>query len=189
MPKLTFSRSCLLVAMSLSAPLAAAQASETFIQQAGLSFSTEAAPELAGAGLASREALDAAVLGISAQTNVIAVSQRGIMNKADIVQSGQGNLVGLDIVGNENLFSLSQIGNGNTFVGDVIGSSNEILDGSVQAGANNSYTLLLAGTATQPFSISQVGNENNAVQFVETGVAPASISQRGNGLQLTVERR
>lgn len=179
----------LLALLLLVSPLASAQVSETFVQQAGLSFSLDAAPEVAGAGLAAREALDTAALGATVQTNVVAVSQDGLANRADILQSGLGNQFGLVIIGDENQFSLRQIGDANSFVGDIVGSGNEVSQESIQAGNGNSYTLFLDGVNGRTLTVSQIGDGNTAVQSVAPGMAPASILQRGNGLRVTIERR
>ena len=49
------------------------------------------------------------------------------------------------------------------------------------------YGLVMAGTNPEHV-VSQIGDANTATQIVAPGLQPAGIEQRGNGLQVLVER-
>ncbi len=180
----------LLLALVL-APLASAQQSDVFVQQAEQALGTSAA-ELAGTTDAG-VALSMAVLEAGADANVAAVSQTGVGNRVGLDQVGSGNQFGLAAVGTGNSVDLLQLGNDNVFLADIVGDGNEVglrlfgLPG-VQLGSQNSYTLFLDGVDNQSHTVRQFGDGNQATQIVGPGMQPASIEQSG-GATVLVERR
>ena len=56
-----------------------------------------------------------------------------------------------------------------------------------QIGDDNAYGLLMVGTNPEHV-VNQIGNGNTATQIVAPGLLPAGIEQRGNGLEVLVER-
>ena len=180
----------LLLALVL-APLASAQQSDVFVQQAEQALGTSAA-ELAGTSDAG-VALSMAVLEAGADANVATVSQTGSSNTVGLTQVGSGNQFGLVAVGSGNTIDLVQLGRDNVFLGDIVGDGNEVGLGflglpAVQLGSENRYTLFLDGVSDQSHTVRQFGDGNEATQIVGPGVQPASIEQSG-GATVLVERR
>ncbi len=181
----------LLAALLGAAPLASAQQSEVFVEQAEPSLR---APAEALAGTAAGRALSGAVLGAGIGTNVAVVSQQGAGNEVDLVQDGAGNQFGLSVMGQGNALVLRQLGDGNRFVGEVVGDRNTLAGpnatsaGSVQEGGVNIYELRLDGVDDTSHTVRQLGGHNTAFQAVGAGMQPASIEQLG-GATVTVVRR
>ena len=181
----------LLAVLLGAAPLASAQQSEAFIQQAERALR---APAETLAGTAAGLALSDAVLGAGVGANVAVVSQQGSGNETDLVQDGAGNQFSLSVVGQDNTLSLLQLGDGNRFVGQVVGDGNTLAGpsafsaGSVQEGGGNVYELRLDGVDETAHTIRQLGGDNTAFQAVGAGMQPASIEQLG-GATVTVVRR
>ena len=174
-----------------AAPLASAQQSEVFIQQAEQAIG---APAETLAGTAAGLALSDAVLEAGVGANVAVVSQQGSDNSVDLVQDGAGNQFSLSVVGQGNDLALRQLGDDNRFVGQVVGDGNVLVGpdavsaGSVQEGGGNVYELLLDGVSGTGHTIRQLGGDNTAFQAVGAGMQPASIEQLG-GATVTVVRR
>ncbi len=126
-------------------------------------------------GLTPAEALAATVLPGATSANVVILLQQGDFNSARIEQGGVGNR-----------FSLVQRGNGNAISAQILGSYNTT--NVTQNGTTNSYDLLLAADDVQLLPVVQEGDGNQAFQFVQPGLQPAGIEQRGSGMEVTVER-
>ena len=165
--------------------------SEVFVEQASSTFGVSTDVIIGANNGNAQAALNAALAeaGVSPATNVAAITQEGAGNQVDLTQQGVGNRLGLYIQGNSNQIQLSQIGNYNEFTADISGDGNTLGPESIQAGTSNQYVLISEGVNGELHTLAQYGNENQATQVVGPGLKPASIEQRGNGLQVTVERR
>ncbi|OZC04229.1 hypothetical protein [Rubricoccus marinus] len=163
--------------------------SEVFVEQAGSTFGVSTDVVIGSGAVNAQSALNTATAGVSPATNVAAITQEGADNRVDLTQQGIGNRLGLFIDGNSNQFQLSQIGSYNEFVADVIGDGNVLGPESIQAGTGNQYTLLSDRVSGEVHSLQQYGDANQAFQVVGQGLKPASIQQRGSGMQVMVERR
>ncbi len=175
----------LLLLVLLASPLAAAQTSETYIQQAGVTFGASV-EDVALAGAVAGEALARTLMEAPLSSNVVSITQEGDENRAVLAQNGLGNQLSLVVNGSRNVVEVAQRGNDNLLVGDIIGDGNRLTD-SFQIGDGNSYTLTLEGTGTE-HTLRQEGDGNQAVQVVGAGMTPASIEQYG-GATVTVVRR
>ncbi len=181
------------LALLLAAPLASAQQSDVFVQQAERALGTSAS-ELAGTTDAGA-ALSMAVLEAGADANVATVSQSGVGNTVGLRQIGSGNQFGLVAVGTGNNVDLVQLGSDNVFLADIVGNGNEVgfrFFGlpipSLQAGDGNRYELFLDGVDNQSHSVLQFGDGNSATQIVGPGMEPVSVEQSG-GATVVIERR
>ena len=176
----------LLLLSLLACPLAIAQSSETYIEQAGLTFE-QSVQDVALAGAASGESPSGALGGASVLSNTASIAVQGDANMAALEQSGIGNVFSLAIVGSDNVFGLLQLGSDNRFQGEVFGDGN-LLTNSIQSGRDNTYRLRLDGVSDSVHSILQFGDGNSATQVVGAGLTPASIEQYG-GATVSIVRR
>ena len=184
-------RLALVLPLVLTAPLAAAQQSDVFIQQAEQALGTSAST-LAGAE-GARAALSDAVLNAALTTNVAVALQGGEENVLSVTQEGAGNQFALVVDGDENRVTLSQMGNDNVFLGDILGNNNTIGpdaqgNPSGQFGNGNRYELYLDGVDGVEHAVRQLGDDNSAIQTVGAGMQPVSIEQSG-GATVVIERR
>ncbi|WP_412069406.1 hypothetical protein [Rubrivirga sp. IMCC43871] len=176
----------LALAVLLAAPLASAQQSDTFIQQAEQALGTSAG-SLAGTS-DSGVALSEAVLDAGGRSNVAVISQDGSDNRVDLTQRGLGNQFSLFVVGQGNELTLTQEGDGNAFLADILGSGNTLDERSIQEGDDNYYELFLDGVNGRSHLLRQLDGGNSAIQTVGVGMQPADVEQRG-GATVVIERR
>lgn len=162
-------RFALLLALSIAS--AQAQTAGVSIQQAA-DLIDEAG---AMAGLTAAEALAATVLSPAGGTNVVVLVQDGDFNEAQVEQQGTGNR-----------FALVQQGDFHRTTAQIIGHANTTT--VTQRGAGHEYDLLMVTDAVDLLPVVQEGEGNRAVQFVAPGLLPAGIEQRGNGMEIIIER-
>ena len=160
-----------------AAPLAVAQsAGGVYVEQA--SDLVGASPDAVGVvpgGMTAAEVLAATVPPLTPGTNAVVLVQDGDDNRADISQTGT-----------DNRFALVQQGVGNEVTADILGSGNTT--NVTQLGDGNSYDLLMATDDLTLLPVVQEGTGNQAFQIVAPGLQPAGIEQRGNGMEVVVER-
>ena len=177
-------RSILPLLVALWATTAAAQnGAETYLEQASEAIGAPVASVLGQGG--SAEALAAALLTLPAGTNAVAFDQTGTGNAIVVEQTGFDNRAALSQIGSGNLTTLLQDGSRNLLSATLFGDNNQITLN--QIGDDNVYGLLMIGTNPEHV-VSQIGDGNTATQVVAPGLRPASIEQRGNGLEVLVER-
>ncbi|HEX8387364.1 MAG TPA: hypothetical protein VF576_14320 [Rubricoccaceae bacterium] len=177
----------LLLLIVLAAPVAAQSNTEVYVDQATGAIGAPTSQAFGRAALGPVEALAASLQGrnLTGETNVLVVTQNGSGNALALSQIGQNNAVGLIQNGDGNVTDLAQLGDNNVVLSAIDGSGNVLRD--VQQGDNNSYSLVLSGDETT-HTVLQLGSDNVAEQTVAPGLLPASIEQRGNGLEVYVER-
>lgn len=176
-----------LLFVALAAPARAQADTEVYVDQATAAIGISTGAVLGATTLGPLEALTASLQGrgVMGETNRLVVIQTGTGNALVLSQIGQDNTVGLAQTGNDNTTELAQLGTGNVVLSSVEGSGNAVR--GVQQGDGNTYSLVLAGDATD-HTVAQFGSGNMAEQSVAPGLLPASIEQRGNGLDVTVTR-
>lgn len=179
-------RTLLLFAAALVAPLASAQSSEIYIEQAGVSLG-QPAQDIALTSAVAGQSLDRSLVGTGFDSNTASVAVQGDGNVALVSQRGYGNRLGLDIAGSFNEVELYQRGVDNLLLADISGDGNRLVD-SFQAGSDNVYRLRLDGVDNTEHSIRQYGPGNTASQVVGAGMTPASIEQYG-GAEISIIRR
>lgn len=166
-------RALVLFALGL-APLAAAQtAPETAIQQASGLVRTD---EAVGSASSAEETLAALLPSLVPGTNAVVLVQEGSGNTASVAQLGLDNRFGLVQIGLANAVDAQMVGNANTAVVTQIGDGND-------------YRLVMEADGVELLPVLQEGIGNRAEQVVQPGLQPAGIEQRGNGLELLIERR
>ncbi|HEX8299446.1 MAG TPA: hypothetical protein VF594_09840 [Rubricoccaceae bacterium] len=177
--------SFLVPAIALIATPAVAQSTqaETYVQQAS---------EAIGAPLSdvigpteSVEAMAASLLSLPPGTNAVVFNQTGTDNAITVEQTGLDNRVVVSQIGSGNRTGLVQDGSRNLFAATIFGDDNLVT--ANQMGDDNAYVLVMVGTNPEHV-VSQLGDGNTATQVVAPGLQPAGIEQRGNGLDVLVER-
>lgn len=127
-----------------------------------------------------------------------AVMQDGDTNTANLTQEGRGNVGVIDQFGNSNTTELFQQGNQNRTYALQEGNENEInvrligdnnVFGVEQYGNNNSYELNFEQAARAPLQhrVVQSGNNLSLSQDGFSTTGPASVIQRGNGMEVNIE--
>lgn len=120
-------------------------------------------------------------------TNVSSIVQRGVGNIGVSVQRGDGNTANLLQQGDQNLTYILQQGNGNEFNAQLIGNENIL--GVEQIGNNNTYEMDFQQGSNEPLQ-HRVVQEGNNLSLSQTGISttgPASVVQRGEGMDLRIE--
>ena len=167
----------------LAAPALAQNGVETYVQQASEALGAPVGDVIGPSG--SVEEMAAALLSLPAGTNAVVFNQTGTDNAIVAEQTGLDNRVALSQIGSGNRTTLLQNGDRNLFTGIIFGDDNLVR--LSQDGSDNQYGLLMAGTNPEHI-VRQEGDGNSANQIVAPGLQPAGIEQRGNGLQVLVER-
>ena len=107
-------------------------------------------------------------------------------NLAEVLQSGDANIVLMAQVGSNNFTKVDQIGNGNVYELLLTGLDNNVQ--ILQEGNNNTISQQLLATQLNNIKIIQQGN-NNQVWQVQVGDVPdpnIQIRQVGDNLQLVI---
>lgn len=119
--------------------------------------------------------------------NVSSIVQRGVGNIGVSVQRGHENIADLLQEGDRNLTYILQQGNGNEFNAQLIGNENIL--GVEQIGNNNTYEMNFEQGSNEPLQ-HRVVQEGNNLSLSQTGISttgPASVVQRGEGMDLRIE--
>ena len=172
-----------LTVLLLATPVAAQSGAEAYVQQASDAFGAPVG-DLVGPS-ASVEALAATLLALPVGTNGVVLNQSGLDNAIVAEQTGLDNRAALSQIGSGNRTTILQDGSDNLFTAAVFGSDNRVTTN--QIGDSNTYGLVMIGRNLE-HTVTQRGSGNTATQFVASGVSPVDIEQRGNGLQVVVER-
>lgn len=149
----------------------------------------------------TRNAAQLLQIGTNNTFTINQLSLGSVTNQAAVVQTGTGNVLGLDQAGSGNQTSFSQTGDANraalrqngtanAIAGRVAGNDNG-LDVN-QNGTGNEYSTQLTGSHGR-YTIEQLGNNNSLTQR-EISTSPAtplpgySVQQQGSGIHLTIEQ-
>ncbi len=139
---------------------------------------------------------DIAVITQIGYGNNATIEQQGLDNRAGIYQTGDSNIgfiqqdgeantALMNIFGSGNDISVLQLGNNNLFNLDLNGDDNFLK--LTQDGDNNRYERVKEGDAILDETITQSGNDNNAMQVGSlNGGRSANIIQEGNGMDLII---
>lgn len=173
----------LLASLLLAAPAVAQSGAEAYVRQASEAMGAPVGDVIGPVG--SVEAMAAALLSLPPGTNAVVLNQTGTDNAIVAEQTGLDNRVALSQIGSGNQTNLLQDGSRNLFTATIFGDGNLVT--ANQVGDDNVYGLVMAGTNPEHV-VSQIGDGNTATQFVAPGLQPAGIEQRGNGLEVIVER-
>jgi len=126
------------------------------------------------------------------------IVQDGDTNEANLTQKGRGNVEVIDQLGSNNFAELFQEGNQNRTYALQNGDENEInvsligdnnVFGIEQYGDSNSYELNFEQKAggTLQHRVVQDGNNLSLSQDGFSTTGPASVVQRGNGMEVNIE--
>ena len=127
-----------------------------------------------------------------------AIMQDGDTNTANLTQEGRGNVGVIDQLGSNNFAELFQEGNQNRTYALQKGDDNRIdvsltgddnAFGVEQYGDSNSYELNFEQVARAPLQhrVEQRGNNLSLSQDGFSTTGPASVVQRGNGMEVNIE--
>ena len=172
-------------AVPTAAPAAAQSGSEAYVVQATSALGTSTGVALGATALGSVEALAAVLPDLAPGTNAVVLTQTGSDNTLFVEQTGLDNVAALEQFGSGNLTRLLQDGSRNVVAATVLGDDNVLTVN--QVGDDNAYALVMVGTNPEHL-VEQIGDGNQARQIVAPGLAAAGIEQRGNGLDVLVER-
>lgn len=176
------------ILVGLALPASAQTNTEAFLEQATTAVGTTSSRVTGTTLLSAGETAAATVAAfpsLAPGVNAVAFSQDGSDNTLDAQQTGLDNRIVVSQTGSDNTTTASQNGNRNQLVATIQGDDNALT--AVQTGDDNTYGLVMSGSELQ-HQIRQTGQGNTATQFVAPGLLPASIEQRGNGLEVVVER-
>lgn len=174
-----------LVLLAAAPPALAQSGTEAYVVQATSALGTSTGVALGVTALGSVEALAAVLPGLAPGTNAVILTQTGSGNDLTVEQTGFDNVAVLEQFGSDNVTRLLQDGSRNVVVATVLGDDNGLEVN--QVGDDNAYALVMVGTNPEHL-VEQIGGGNQARQIVAPGLAAAGIEQRGNGLDVLVER-